>query len=417
MIKNVKAGERSGCVNIPASKSWAHRLLIAAALSKEPSVMICDGSSADIDATADCLRAMGAKIDCESNRISITPIARPVGEELCHLYCRESGSTLRFLVPVVGALGLNAVFHMEGRLPNRPMDVFYDCLSKMGMTIKQEGSLLYLSGRLTPGVYSIPGNISSQYISGLLLALPLLDGDSSLEVTGNIESFDYILMTEAALEASGYSVQRDGMSYKVKSVAGYEIPSLCKVESDWSSAAFLLSMGALSKRGITVRGMNLNSVQGDKRVVDILKDFGAFVTVSQDEITVKGKALHGIEVDAAQIPDLVPVIATVAAFAEGKTRIYNAQRLVYKESDRLSTTESMLKALGAEITKNDDGLIISGKTGIQGGKCQSFNDHRIAMSAAVAAVRCECDVIVEGAECVAKSFASFWDIIDGLSLE
>lgn len=417
MIKVVKAGERSGLVTVPASKSWAHRLLIAASLSRDPSVIICDGSSADIDATADCLRAMGAGIDVCKERISVVPINRNHINNDCgevRLCCRESGSTLRFLVPVVGALGLNAVFVMEGRLPQRPMDAYFDCLSEHGMKFNKEDNLLHISGQLNPGKYSIPGNISSQYISGLLLALPLLNKESTLEITGSVESADYIRMTESALKAAGYEAVLRNNTYTIGSANLYNMPGECRVESDWSSASFFLSMGALSQGGINVCGMNPDSAQGDRRILDILKEFGADISVSKDCIKVKYGHLKGIRLDASQIPDLVPVIASVASLAEGETVIYNAERLKLKESDRLATTESMLRALGGDVTKTDDGLIIRGQRELEGGECESYNDHRIAMAAAVAALRCKKDVTVKGAECTAKSFGSFWDKADSL---
>lgn len=413
MIKTVKAGERSGRVAIPASKSWAHRLLIVAALSSQKSVIVCDGASEDIDATAECLKALGAGITADGKQLTVTPIDElPDYNYGVVLPCKESGSTLRFLTPVVGALGVSASFYMEGRLPFRPMDVLYDCLSEHGMKFEKVGSILNVSGHLEPGRYLVPGNISSQYISGLLMALPLLDGESTLEIIGNIESVDYIRMTEAALKMAGYDINSQGNIYEIKPVGRFGMPAECRVESDWSSASFFLAMGALSKNGITVKGMNPDSAQGDKEITNVLQSFGASVCWNDRDVTVKADSLKGINVDASQIPDLVPVIATVAALAEGKTYIYNAERLKLKESDRLKTTESMLKSLGADVTATDDGLVIYGKNMLSGGACESYNDHRIAMSAAVAALRCRQDVVIDGAECTAKSFASFWDRIE-----
>ncbi len=470
VTKTVLPGEVSGCVTVPASKSWAHRLLITAALSEKPSVIECDGISKDISATVKCLNGLGADIkiadekreSSKSTVIKVNPVKKTVdhsGQSALYspLLCGESGSTLRFLIPVVGALGANAVFHMEGRLSERPLGPLIEVLSEHGMSFRKDGKYLYCSGKLNSGRFSIPGNISSQYISGLLMALPVIEGDSVLEITGTIESGDYIAMTVRAVEEAGIKLEKKDNTYFIKGGRKFDVPENPVVEKDWSSAAFPLSMGAFSKEGMTVSGLNLYSVQGDKEIVNILERFGAGISVitgdtdeaegiftldeyrkyieshpderaKQVSVRVKKDNLKGQIIDASAIPDLVPVISTVAAGAEGETVITHAERLRIKESDRLATTTAMLKALGADIEETPDGLKIrgcgvcktestreTGNAGINGGETESFNDHRIAMSAAVAAGICRNPVTVRGAECTDKSFPGFWEMLEAFS--
>lgn len=416
MNQIVHPGARTGAVTIPASKSQAHRLLICAALSRAKCRLICDVISKDIAATIRCLEALGATIEQDDKGgLTVTPI-KTMDASLRHLYCGESGSTLRFLLPVVGALGAHAVFHMEGRLPDRPLAPLDQELTTHGMTLQKDGDLLQVSGQLTPGFFSLPGNVSSQYISGLLMALPLLKENSTLEVTGAIESADYITMTEDALRLSGAMPKKQNNSYIISGRSSYLLPEELRVEGDWSGAAFFLSMGALSPKGMSIRGMSPASSQGDKRILDILTAFGAEVTVSDSEIMVKRASLKGQTINARMIPDLVPVISAVASVAEGDTRITNAERLRIKESDRLATTAAMLNALGASVTETEDGLLIHGKPSLTGGTIDSANDHRIAMSAAVAATVCNGPVTVMDAKCVEKSYPGFWDDLSTLEV-
>lgn len=422
MNVTIPSGPRHGIFNVPASKSWAHRILITAALSKDVSRIICDGISKDISATMDCLNALGANItaklrDDGCTELFVTPIKVTVDHSdstalYAPLLCKESGSTLRFLIPVVGALGKDAVFHMEGRLSERPIDALTNVLKEHGMSFIQDGKYLYCRGKLTAGHFSIPGNISSQYVSGLLLACPLLDGESDIEITGPIESGDYINMTVRALTDAGADLTRNENTYHIFPKGRLSVTGDLIVEKDWSSAAFPLCMGAFSEEGITVKGLNTDSIQGDKEILNILKRFGADITVTNEgltEVTVKKGKLIGQTIDASRIPDLVPVISVVAVGAFGETRIIHAERLRIKESDRLFTTASMLKSLGADIEETEDGLIIKGKESLTGGTTEAFNDHRIAMSAAVAAGISTDPVTVLGAECTDKSFPGFWD--------
>lgn len=414
MNQTVLPGPRTGSVRIPASKSQAHRLLICAALGAQPVALQCDGVSADIAATARCLRALGADItDDGAGTFRIVPIA---GEMPAHadLFCSESGSTLRFLLPVVGTLGADVTFRMEGRLPERPLSPLDAVLTAHGMTIRRDGALLHVAGQLRPGAYELPGDVSSQYISGLLMALPRLPGESTLAVTGKLESAGYIAMTEDALRLSGIRLQKSGRTYTIPGGQTAHLPAQCHVEGDWSNAAFFLCMGALSPAGVTVTGLSAASSQGDRAVLDVLRRFGADVRETQDAVTVRRGALHGVTIDAAPIPDLIPVLSVVAALADGETQIVNAARLRLKESDRLESTAAMLRALGGQVEVYGSGLTVTGRPVLTGGTVDPQHDHRIAMAAATAACGSAAPVTMRDRACIEKSYPRFWTDLSAL---
>lgn len=411
----IKPGPRSGRVKIPASKSQAHRLLICAALGEGETLIQCDGLSADISATVTCLKALGADIRrTEDGRLRVRPVEKvPAG--LCRLRCGESGSTLRFLLPVCGALGVEAVFHMEGRLPQRPLAPLDRELAAHGMRLRREESLLYCSGQLRSGDYELPGNVSSQYISGLLLALPLTEGESRLTVAGGIESAAYITMTEDALALAGIGLEKSGWRYRIPGSQRGRLPEVLQVEGDFSNAAFFLCMGALSDKGLTIEGLNPASHQGDRAVIGILRDFGAEIQERNGSFAVRGRRLRGLTIDAKPIPDLIPVLSVVAALAQGETRIINAGRLRLKESDRLRSTAALLAALGADIQETEEGLVIHGRARLSGGSVDSCGDHRIAMAAATAACGCTGDILLSGSQAVDKSYPRFWEDFGSLT--
>lgn len=399
-------GPRAGEVRIPASKSVAHRLLICAALGEEKTALRIDGFSRDILATAACLKALGAGITIKQNVIRVTPIRKPVNGGL--LPCGESGSTLRFLLPVAGALGVSGYFHMEGRLPERPMQVYEDLLCAHGMRIERRGNFLHFDGQLHSGEYRLPGDVSSQYFSGLLMALPIINGESTVIAEGKLESADYIRLTENAIARAGVRVERDGQKWTIPGNQRLRLPGFLRVEGDWSNAAFFLCMGALSMEGVTVRGLNLDSAQGDKAVLEILERFGANVSTDADSVTVRRGELCPVTIDAAPIPDLIPVLSVLACGAVGNTHIENAARLRMKESDRLQSTAKLINDLGGNAEELPEGLVIHGTGALRGGTVDPCNDHRIAMSAAVAAWMCAEPVTVRDAQCVQKSYRSFW---------
>ena len=618
-----------GTVPAIPSKSHAHRLLIAAALSGSTVHLICPSTSRDIDATADCLRALGADIRrtedgflchgiCAGDRrnvqrthkpepgitvtenvppepepgITVTENVPPESdscEKAASVNVGESGSTLRFLLPVLGALGLRAELHMQGRLSLRPLSPLYEEMIRHGVTLSPQGeNPLRISGQMTAGIYVIDGGVSSQYITGLLFALPILPEASRLVITGKLESRPYVDITLQVLKQFGIIVHYTEISSDTVSNANsdmisdtvsaefpemihdatlsFDIPggqsyhclnsndaadspaepgsgvSSCLVEGDWSNAAFFLTAGALLKNPVTVTGCNLNSAQGDKAILTLLQQFGADVhakpsgasagaaladmtsgdtapadmtsgdtapagmtsgdtapadmtsgdtapadmtsgdtapadmtsgdtapagmtsadtsdmspdsnmgadsdapAVGLSDITVRGGALHGIDIDAADIPDLVPILSVAAAFAEGTTTIRNIDRLRIKESDRVATVLEMLSRLGAdavlaqgpaesvehlteapenehtgsgkrlneapenEHTGSGEYLRITGKPSLPGGTLRSHNDHRIAMASAIAALRCSGPVAIEDPFAVNKSYPGFFE--------
>ena len=407
MNKTILPGARTGEVHIPASKSQAHRMLLCAAMGEKEVTLRCRGLSKDILATVACLKALGASVDAEGEVLHLRPVSAPP-PGLCLLPCGESGSTLRFLLPLVGALGASAVFEREGRLPERPIEPLRRELCRNGMDIRGDGARLYCSGQLRPGAFSLPGNISSQYISALLMTLPLLEGESTLHIEGALESAAYVAMTEEVLRLGGVQTEKTGAGYRIPGGQHCRFAPELSVEGDYSNAAFFLCAGALSERGIRVTGLDPQSRQGDRAIVPLLEEMGAQVASDGSSVTVKRAALHGITIDASPIPDLIPVLSVVAAAASGETRVIHAQRLRLKESDRLHSTTQMLRALGAEAEELPDGLVIRGGRTLAGGTVDACGDHRIAMSAAVAGGICRGAVTICGSECVQKSYPDFW---------
>ena len=402
----------SGKIQAISSKSAAHRILICAAFADKPTVIRCDKTNKDIEATADCLRAMGACIEYKKPNFYVHPISAQ--KSSISLNCNESGSTLRFLLPVVSALGISAEFNMQGRLPSRPLSPLYEELVAHGASFSPMGSSpLKCEGKLVGEEYRIRGDVSSQYISGLLFALTFSGKGGRLIIEGKMESAPYVDMSVDALRIFGAQPKKTDYGYSIARGARLTSPTRIDVEGDWSNAAFPLCMGAIGSSSVTVCGLSDNSRQGDSKIVELLRQFGADIIVSGDEYTVTGgNPLHGIDIDATQIPDLVPVLATVASVSQGKTVIRGAARLRLKESDRIESVCSMLTSLGATVEATDDGLVICGKNQLDGGTVDTFNDHRIAMSAAVASVACKGCVTVNGAECVEKSYPDFWNDIE-----
>ena len=410
-------GERSGSVRIPSSKSAAHRILICAALGDRPVTVQLDGLSQDILATAECLRALGAGIEQDDRELRVQPLDRDADPKEAVLPAGESGSTLRFLLPLVGALGRNAVFEMEGRLSRRPLAPLDAVLREHGMHIEQDGNRLFCSGQLRGGDYTLTGDVSSQYFSGLLMTLPLLEDSSTLSVLGRLESADYVRITEQVLELFGVALKtQPGPRWNIPGGQRPQLPETVQVEGDWSSAAFFLCMGALSEMGIRVEGLRCDSAHGDRAILDYLRDFGAEVIIcSEDEsrgrtdsVTVRQGDCRPLRIDASGVPDLVPVLAVLCCAADGWSEITNASRLRLKESDRLQTTAELIRNLGGTVLEHPDGLTVCGTGMLAGGTANAHNDHRIAMSAAAAACLCARPVELADAGCVRKSYPAFW---------
>ena len=408
MKRTIPCGARTGRVHIPASKSQAHRLLICAALGEETCEIVCDGISADIAATAKCLNALGAKVERTETGFLVSPIQK-VPEGCCELLCGESGSTLRFLLPVVGALGAQAAFHREGRLPQRPLAPLDGVLTAHGMTLSEDGDLLFCSGQLQAGNYEIAGNVSSQYISGLLMALPRLTGESTLTVTGTLESAAYIAMTEDALRLSGveFSKKRRVLRYP-RRAALPSAPAHGRRGRLVERGVLFLCMGALAKGGVCVEELNLKSSQGDRGVLDVLRAFGAEVTEHGDAVTVRRGTLRGVTIDASPIPDLIPVLSVVASVAAGR-RESKTPPACGSRNPTDCRAQRTCCARSAGVSRKKDGLVITGVPALHGGSAETQNDHRLAMSAAVAACAATGEVTVDNDACVAKSYPRFWE--------
>ena len=396
-----------------SSKSDVHRLLICASLAKGESVLHCSDKNEDIRATVRVLREMGAGIEEIGDFYKVTPIAELPDREVT-LDCGESGSTLRFLLPVAAALGLHARFTGHGRLLSRPMEPLLACLRAHGAKITAGDDAILVSGVLTPGEYEIAGNISSQYISGLLFALPLLQGKSVIRCSTKLESAPYVEMTRASLSRFGVTVEEKENDFTILSGYG-QSPGKAEAQGDWSNAAFWLAGGAIGNDPVTVTGLDDNAPQGDRKICEILRDFGAKVEINGDAVTVSPASLHGIEIDAGDIPDLVPVICALAIRAQGTTHIYNAQRLRLKESDRIAALHSMMHSLGADAEITPDGLLICGGKPLPGGLVHGANDHRIVMSAAICALACTGEVLIRGAQAINKSYPDFFSVYFGES--
>ena len=416
MTVTIHPGHAAGKLPAIPSKSAAHRLLICAALADTPTTIPCPQSSQDIDATAACLRALGAEIQRDAQGFQVTPLDRSAGLRRCTLPCGESGSTLRFLLPVAGALGVTAAFQLKGRLGQRPMEPLVSQLQAQGCTITQAPDCLTISGQLQPGQFTLPGDVSSQFISGLLLALPLLGAESSLTVTGTVESAGYIAMTLRALSAFGLTPEQKAWHFTLPP-QGFHSPGTTPVEGDWSNAAPWLCMGVLAGTGVTLTGLDPDSLQGDRAVCQVLRAMGGSVGWTGDTLQASPAPLHPVEIDARNIPDLVPVLAATAALIPGETRIVNAARLRLKESDRLTTTAQTLNALGGQVEETADGLVIQGKPSLPGGQVDAQGYHRIAMAAAVASVGCTGPVTITGAQAVEKSYPGFWRDLGALGRE
>lgn len=430
----------SGTTAAISSKSDLHRLLICAALADAPAVIQLDQKaelSDDVTATIECLQALGAEISVQPGAIHVQPVRRV--PDLPVLDCGESGSTLRFLIPVAAALCPASSFRGHGRLPDRPVTDLLHTLEQNGVTVSPERLPFSIRGKLQSGTFRLPGNISSQYITGLLLALPLLDGDSRILLTSPLQSASYISITLHALARFGVragtlAVSEDAPhgGFTVPGGQVFHSPGALRADGDWSNAAFFLAAGAIGARhggrdrgtgagraegavpAVSVAGLDCGSPQGDKAIAGLLRRFGADVRTDGPRgaagiaVTARPGVLRGQTIDLTDIPDLLPVLAVTAAAAEGVTRFTGGERLRLKESDRIRSVRVMLEQLGGTAEELPDGLLVTGGP-LTGGTVDSFHDHRIVMAAAVAALSASGPTVITGAEAVRKSYPAFFE--------
>lgn len=395
-----------GTVDAPPSKSDVHRAVICAALANGVSRISPVALSDDIRATLRCVEALGAKTSIDNGTLTVDGTGT-FKIKTALLDCGESGSTLRFMIPVAALGGVEAEFTGQGRLPERPIGIYSDALPKAGVTVETSGGLpLKISGKLKGGVFRIPGDVSSQFITGLLFALPLLPRDSEIILTSPIQSAGYINMTIRTMAHFGVEIGILDNGWYIRGGQHY-VPTDYKTDGDWSQAAFFMVAAAIGGE-VTVNGVNIDSSQGDRKIAALLREFGAELDQSGNSVTVRKNRLKAITIDASQIPDLVPALAVCAAFAEGTTKITNAGRLRIKESDRLKTTAALLGSLGGIVKELPDGLEITGSP-LGSGEVEGFGDHRIVMSAAVCAAGADGDILCTDPMSINKSYPAFFD--------
>lgn len=408
-VTTITPKKLDGEITIPPSKSIGHRAIICASLAKGKSEISNIGFSEDIDATINAMVELGAKIEKVENKLIIdgTNTLKDIKDKIIN--CRESGSTLRFLIPLALCCR-DITFVGSKRLAQRPLDLYYDLFNKSGISYKvdEEGLPLTISGGELINKIEIDGDVSSQFITGLLFALPLLQDDFQIHITTPLESKGYIDLTIDVLAEFGIEVHNNNYhTFFIKGSQTYK-PKNYYCEGDFSQAAFYLVAGAIGNN-IKCYGLNKNSRQGDKEILSIIEKMGGRIVIEEDYITALPSETTGITIDAAQIPDLVPILAVLGSFSNGETRIINARRLRIKESDRLQAISEQLNLLGGLVLQQPDGLIIEGNSELKGAVTNSCNDHRIAMSIAIAATRSTGEVTVEDSSCIKKSYPSFWE--------
>lgn len=395
----------NGTVTVPCSKSAAHRAILCAALADGESLLSPIAESNDIRVTAEAARALGAEITADGPVYRVSAGNAP--QKSAEIDCGESGSSLRFLIPICAAYGMQATFTGHGRLPERPIGIYLDLLPEHGVSCQTEGGLpLSINGMLKPGYFILPGNISSQFITGLLLACPLLRGNSVIQLSSPLESAGYVNMTLEAMRAFGVTVESIENGWRVPGGQNYHARDF-RVEGDWSQAAFFLAAGAVGG-SLSIDGLKRDSTQGDRVAEALFAAFGAKTAWKGETLCIEQRELYGMDIDAAQIPDLVPILAATAALAKGRTRIYHAARLRIKESDRLAAMANGLNRLGAQVQETDDGLLIDGVEHLHGGTVEGCNDHRIVMALSIAALKADGPVTITDAESINKSYPAFF---------
>lgn len=401
----------NGIVRMPASKSVAHRAILAAALTTDEACISNLDMNRDIEATLRAAAAMGRQAEYSDGVIRLA--GKEAASSLAQVDCGESGSTLRFIIPIFAALGMETEFIGSGRLPQRPIGIYEELLSAHGVEVETGGGLpLKISGKLQAGSYSLPGNVSSQFITGLMYALPLLEGDSEILLSTDLESEGYVNLTTAMLKESGIEIKKIDRGWHIKGGQKFGLTEY-SVEGDWSHAAFFMSCAAVNPGSdIVLTGLRQDSGQGDIACMELYRTLGLHISEDgENNIRLMGPeaGLRAIDIDAAQIPDLVPALAVAASLAKGRTRIYNAGRLRIKESDRLSAISQAINSLGGRVTELEDELLIEGVRELKGGRALGQNDHRIVMALSASVLNSKADVTVSDAESIEKSYPHFFE--------
>jgi len=419
----------NGKIKIPPSKSLGHRAIIAAALSYGECAIYNISMSEDIIATCGIMEKLGAKIKKIPNSLHIsgkgaiefskdgifnnkienneTANSENISNQL---ECNESGSTLRFLIPIAMQSGGKIIFKGRGKLVHRPLKPYYEIFDKQNIKyITDEGYLpLTIYGKLKPGIFELRGDVSSQFITGLLYALPLLNGDSTIVVTTKMESIGYIDLTLDVLSKFGVEIKNNNYrEFKVKGNQHYQKRDY-RVEGDFSQAAFYLAAGVLGGE-VQCTHLNMESLQGDRVIMDIIRNMGGKLSLENGILKASESDLKGSVVDVSQCPDLLPIVAVLGALSDGTTEIINASRARIKESDRIRAIATELNKIGAEVIEKGDSLLIHGKPLLKGGIVNSWNDHRIAMAMAIASIKCTEKLTIQNSGAVKKSYPNFYD--------
>jgi len=409
-----KSEHLEGEVKAPSSKAYTHRMLIAALLSNGTSKISSPLVSDDTKATLRAVKAFGAEVELREDCWTVK------GVELLKvpenpIDCGESGATLRFMIPVAALASGSSIFTFGSSLEKRPVAPLLRSLKQLGtesnLQLREGSSFVRIrGGGIRGGKTSIRGDVSSQFISGLLFACPKAKEDTEMAVTAPLESRSYVQMTMEVLDKHGIrvSASSDFARLRIPSNQNYN-PCNHEVPGDFSSAAFLLAAVAVTSSRVKVKNLDYHTIQGDRAILDILKEMGSKVRVGDEFIEVEGEQLNAIDFNARDIPDLVPVCAVLACYSKGTSKIYNAKRLRYKESDRLSSLYTELKKMGAEIMMHKDSLTIRGPCTMHGATIDPHNDHRIAMACAVAALEAVGETKIQNSKCVNKSYPRFFD--------
>ena len=417
MKVKIKPSILSGEIVIPPSKSYSHRAIISAALAngEKKSKINNLKFSVDIETTVKIMENWGAKITKKEGSLEILGNNGKIVPKKNYIQCNESGSTIRFLIPVGLTSENELIFDGKGKLIDRPLDSYYKIFDDQGIKYEMSEDKLPLkvNGKLKAGNYEIDGNISSQFITGLLYALPLLDGDSTIVINKNLESKGYVDLTLEILKLSGIKIKNnDYKSFEIKGNQEYKYFDYT-VEGDYSQVAFWIVAGIISaNKDNEIKCLHLNkySLQGDKAIIEIVQKMGAKLEIFDDYVIVKPSKTKGTIIDVSQCPDIAPILTVLGALSEGETKIINAERLRIKESDRIISIKTELNKLGAEVEEVGDSLVIQGVDTFEGGvEVSAWNDHRIAMSLAIASIRCKNEIVIDEAESVKKSYPHFWD--------
>ncbi len=414
MNVTIHSHKLNGDVIIPPSKSLSHRAIIAAGLAKGESIIKNVMFSKDIIATIEAIKAIGASVIIKDNSLIIN--GSDVIRKKTFIDANESGSTIRFFIPICLVNPSDMEFRGRNNLVNRPLSLYYKLFDKFNIKYEKPDNAylpLKTKGGLKPGIYEIDGNVSSQFITGLLYALPLLNGDSKIIITTLLESKGYIDLTLDILQKYGIEIINN--DYKVFIIKGNQIykPYNYEIEKDYSQTAFFLIAGAMGAN-IKLKNMNKISLQGDKKIIEDINTLGGNVLFESDDLISQHSLIKGGNISFSQTPDLGPALTVLASVASGKSIFYDIKRLRIKECDRVSCMKDELNKLGADIVEEEDRMIINGVNKLKGGIVESHNDHRVAMALAMASLKMDEDLTILNAECVSKSYPDFWDVFKSL---